>query len=65
MPARLPQGSFLSPILWTAFTSDLRTPPNRDTGYYADDTAIIAAAKQSNKVIGPLATALVENKKKL
>lgn len=59
IPAGLAQGSILSPILWTAFTSDLKNPPHCDTGYYADDTAILAAGKQSNKIIRTLATALV------
>lgn len=58
IPAGLAQGSILSPILWTAFTSDLKKAPNCDLGLYADDTAILATAKHSNKVIRTLSLAL-------
>lgn len=58
IPAGLPQGSVISPILYAIFTSDLKIPKNCDAGYYADDTAIIAAGKQSNSVIRSLAIAL-------
>ena len=45
--------------LWTAFTSDLKIPRNFDAGYYADDTAIIVTAKQSNTIIRTLEKGLV------
>ncbi len=59
MPAGLAQGSVLSPLLWTVFTSDLKIPPNCEAGYYADDTAIMSSAKQSNKIIRSLTNGLV------
>lgn len=58
MPAGLAQGSVLSPLLWTVFTSDLKTPPNCLASYYADDTAITSSAKQSNKIIKSLSNGL-------
>ncbi len=58
IPAGLPQGSVLSPLLYAVFTSDLKIPRNCDAGFYADDTAITSAAKSSNTVIRHLATAL-------
>ena len=58
IPAGLPQGSVISPLLYAIFTSDLKIPRNCDAGFYADDTAITSTAKSSNTVIKSLATAL-------
>lgn len=58
IPAGLPQGSVISQRLYAVYTSDLKIPAKCDAGYYADDTAIFSAAKQSNTVIGNIAKAL-------
>lgn len=58
MPAGLAQGSVLSPLLWTVYTSDLKIPPNCAAGYYADDTALTSSAKSSNKIIRSLSIGL-------
>ena len=58
MPAGLAQGSVLSPLLWTVYTSDLKIPPNCAAGYYADDTALTSSAKRSNKIIKSLSIGL-------
>lgn len=58
IPAGLPQGSVISPLLYAVYTSDLKIPAKCDAGYYADDTAIWSAAKQSNTIIRNLAMAL-------
>ncbi len=49
--AGLPQGSVISPILYAVYTSDLKIPSKCDAGYYADDTAILSASKQSNTIM--------------
>lgn len=56
--AGLPQGSVISPVLYAIFTADLKIPSNCDAGYFADDTAIVSAAKQSNTIIKALTNAL-------
>lgn len=58
IPAGLAQGSILSPLLYAIFTADLKTPANCETGLYADDTAIISGAKQSNTIIKRLNKAM-------
>lgn len=54
IPAGVAQGSVLSPLLWTVYTSDLKVPRKCEAGYYADDTALISSAKQSNTIIRTL-----------
>lgn len=58
IPAGLAQGSILSPLLYAIYTSDFKTPQNCEIGLYADDTAIISEAKQSNTIIKRLEKAL-------
>ena len=41
----LPQGSILSPLLYSIYTSDFAPPSYLKTGYYADDTALITSSK--------------------
>lgn len=60
IPAGLPQGSVLSPLLWSVYTSDLKIPSKCEAGYYADDTAIISSAKQSNTIIRTLSKGLIK-----
>lgn len=58
LQAGLPQGSPLSPILYTIFTADLIVPENCSVALYADDTALLASAKSSNVIIKRLERAL-------
>lgn len=58
IPAGLPQGSIISPLLYAVYTSDLKIPAKCDAGYYADDTAILSAAKQSNTIVKNMTAAL-------
>lgn len=51
MPAGLPQGSILSPILYSIFTSDVPAKSNYEYAFYADDTAIICSGKSSNVIV--------------
>lgn len=60
IPAGLAKGSVISPLLYAVFTSDIKLPRNCVGGYYADDTAIISSAKQSNTIIKNLSDALAK-----
>jgi hypothetical protein len=43
IPAGVPQGSVLGPVLYNIFTSDFPTaPPSCERAFYADDTALMA-----------------------
>lgn len=63
IPAGLPQGSILSPILYSIFVSDLRVGAQSNTACYADDTAVYSSSNQSNAICRRLQTSLtrVEN----
>lgn len=65
IPAGLAQGSVLSPLLYTAFTSDFKIPNSCEIAYYADDTAIYTSKKQSNAIIKKLQNALININKYL
>lgn len=54
IPAGLPQGSCISPILYALYIADLQTESNVEIALYADDTGIYTAAKQSNTIINRL-----------
>lgn len=41
----LPQGSILSPLLYSIYTSDFSPPSYMKVAYYADDTALITSSK--------------------
>lgn len=49
--AGLPQGSILSPILFSIFTSDFKPNKEADVAYYADDTALISASKLTSALM--------------
>lgn len=51
IPAGVPQGSVLSPLLYTIYTSDFKPPKLTDTAYYADDTALITSSKLTSALI--------------
>lgn len=41
IPAGVPQGSILSPTLYSLFTSDFKSLKNQSVAFYADDSAMI------------------------
>lgn len=49
--AGLPQGSVLSPLLYSLYTSDFSPPPYVGTAYYADDTALITSSKLTSALL--------------
>lgn len=51
IPAGLPQGSVLSPILYSIYTSDITIRSNFQSAFYADDSAFICSGKVSNAII--------------
>ena len=59
IPAGLPQGSILSPLLYTLFTSDFKAPKLTDVAYYADDTALISSSKVTSALLKKMEKSLV------
>lgn len=51
IPAGVPQGSVLSPILYSLYISDFKTPRNCNVSFYADDTGLMAVAKHTKTII--------------
>ncbi|KAK9869117.1 hypothetical protein WA026_002875 [Henosepilachna vigintioctopunctata] len=58
MEAGLPQGSVLSPILYSLFTRDVPKTQGTNLALFADDTAIFARANQPNTVTRRLKQAI-------
>ena len=54
IPAGLPQGSSLSPILYNVYTSDLKTPKNTTLAQFADDTNIMTYHTRPKPIIDTL-----------
>lgn len=54
IPAGVPQGSVLSPLIYSLFISDFKKLKNCEMAYYADDTTIMAVAKQTKTIINRL-----------
>lgn len=52
--AGLPQGSVLSPLLYSIFISDFKKPKNCDTMFYADDTGLTTDGKLTKTIIKKL-----------
>lgn len=50
IPAGVPQGSAISPLIYAIYTSDLPKPVGCEIAVYADDTAIIAHGKQGRGI---------------
>lgn len=63
IPAGVPQGSVLSPLLYTIFTSDYKAPRNVQVAYYADDTAIIIKSKVTKSLIKKMERAMTSHMK--
>lgn len=51
IPAGLPQGSILSPILYSLYTSDFKHTRSFNVAYYADDTALISSSKLTSALL--------------
>lgn len=60
LTAGLPQGSVLSPTLFSLFISDLRIAKSINTAFYADDTALYFSANRTKTIINHLQNALDE-----
>lgn len=54
IPAGTPQGSSLSPLLYSLYVSDIPIPNNCSLAIYADDTAIITQALQGRCIANRL-----------
>lgn len=63
IPAGLPQGSILSPILYSIFVSDLKVGAQSNTACFADDTAIYSSSNQSNAICRKLQLSLTRVEK--
>lgn len=51
IPAGVPQGSILSPLLYSFYTSDYKPLKCSEVCYYADDTAFLIKGKQTPLII--------------
>lgn len=58
IPAGLPQGSILSPSLYSLYVSDLKFHSHTDSACYADDTAVYASANRTSTIVRRLQTSL-------
>lgn len=61
--AGVPQGSVLSPTLYSIYTSDFKILKDHSAALYADDTAIITKGKVSNAIIKKMKRALIHAQK--
>lgn len=58
IPAGLPQGSVLSPLLYSIFTADFVVSRNQEAAFYADDSALICSGKVSDAIVKKLKNSL-------
>lgn len=63
IPSGLPQGSVLSPTLYSIYTSDISIKNNFDAGFYADDSAFICCGKVYNAIIKRMQNAFADSSK--
>lgn len=63
IPAGVPQGSILSPTLYSIYTSDFKALRNQTAAFYADDTALITSGKLSNAIVKNMKNALIHAEK--
>lgn len=56
--AGVPQGSVLSPTLFSIYIADFKKTKNLETAFYADDSINIISGKNSNAIIKKLNTSL-------
>lgn len=52
--AGLPQGSILSPLLYSIYTSDFCPPSYVKVAYYADDTALLTSSKLTKALLNKM-----------
>jgi Reverse transcriptase (RNA-dependent DNA polymerase) len=58
IPAGVPQGSILSPFLYSIYTADIKRPRDTNIALYADDTALITTGKLTKAIIRRLNSAI-------
>lgn len=58
IPAGVPQGSVLSPTLYSIYLSDFKKSTNTEIAFYADDTALITNGKSTNTILKKLSKGL-------
>lgn len=63
IPAGVPQGSVLSPLLYSIFTSDFKIPSKHSVAFYADDSAFISSGKLSNTIVKNMEKAIISAQK--
>lgn len=51
IPAGVPQGSVLSPFLYSLYISDFKPLRGNDVAFYADDSAFVSYGKVSNAIV--------------
>lgn len=56
--AGVPQGSVLSPTLYSLFISDYKKPKNCEIAYYADDTSLLVKGKLTKAIIKRLQSSI-------
>ena len=54
IPGGVPQGSVLSPLLYSLYTHDFKPSIHSDVAFYADDSAFLSSGKVSNATIKQL-----------
>lgn len=54
IPAGVPQGSLISPLLYSLFISDFKRLKNCEVSLYADDTGIMTSAKHTKTIVKKL-----------
>ena len=63
IPAGVPQGSVLSPLLYNLYISDFKIAAGNDVAFYADDSAFISHGKVSNAIVKRMQKTLVSASK--